>query len=203
MSTTLGMPSTDAAKERIVSHARRHFLSHGFRGTTMDDIAASLGMSKKTLYQHFSAKTALIEAVLFAKASHIDADLSAILDRPSDHFHQKLQALLACMQSHLTEIQPAFARDLERHEPQLFSVIEERRHDLIRKHFGRLFREGRKAGMVRTDVPVDTIVEVLWGAVQALIRPARIADPGFDATNTYRAIVRIVLEGVLTSKGRD
>ena len=43
---------------RIVAAARRYFLAHGFRGVTMDDLAAELGMSKKTLYAHFSSKAA-------------------------------------------------------------------------------------------------------------------------------------------------
>ncbi|HKA32612.1 MAG TPA: helix-turn-helix domain-containing protein, partial [Candidatus Binatia bacterium] len=45
---------------RIVAAARRHFLAHGFRHVTMDDLAAELGASKKTLYASFPSKEALI-----------------------------------------------------------------------------------------------------------------------------------------------
>ncbi|MGN6719163.1 MAG: helix-turn-helix domain-containing protein, partial [Candidatus Binatia bacterium] len=46
--------------ERIVSAARAHFFAHGFRSVTMDDLAAELGMSKKTLYAQFPSKTELL-----------------------------------------------------------------------------------------------------------------------------------------------
>lgn len=38
------------------------FLTLGFKSVTMDDIAAELGISKKTIYQHFANKTELVAA---------------------------------------------------------------------------------------------------------------------------------------------
>src|SRR6188472_3074551 len=61
-----------AATSRIVSEARRHFMAHGFRGVTMDDLAAELGMSKKTLYAHFRSKPELVQAVILAKAAEVE-----------------------------------------------------------------------------------------------------------------------------------
>ena len=38
------------------------FLSLGVKSVTMDEIASELGISKKTIYAHYSTKTKLIEA---------------------------------------------------------------------------------------------------------------------------------------------
>lgn len=67
-----------AGRRRIVTEARRHFLAHGFRGVTMDDLAAELGMSKKTLYAHFSSKDSLLEAVIEDKLRAVDLDLGRV-----------------------------------------------------------------------------------------------------------------------------
>jgi AcrR family transcriptional regulator len=48
-------------KERIIKEARGLFFRLGIRSVTMDDIAAQVGMSKKTLYQHFADKDALVD----------------------------------------------------------------------------------------------------------------------------------------------
>jgi len=64
----------DSNRQRIVEAARTHFFSHGFRRVTMDDLAAELAISKKTLYAYFPSKTALLEDVL--------ADNSPALVRP-------------------------------------------------------------------------------------------------------------------------
>ena len=50
-------------KQKILHKATDMFLSLGFKSVTMDDIAAELGVSKKTIYNHFSNKTALVNEV--------------------------------------------------------------------------------------------------------------------------------------------
>ncbi len=47
-------------KEKIIRKAREMFFRYGFKDVTMDEIARGVGISKKTLYQHFPAKEALL-----------------------------------------------------------------------------------------------------------------------------------------------
>lgn len=55
-------PSSRAElRERIVETAMNAFTSHGIKSITMDDIAASLGISKRTLYEVFSDKESLLK----------------------------------------------------------------------------------------------------------------------------------------------
>ena len=55
------------AQIRILEVARNQFFSLGFAKVTMDEIAEELGMSKRTLYQHFPGKKALLRKVLLGK----------------------------------------------------------------------------------------------------------------------------------------
>ena len=50
-------------RNKILEKSNELFLNLGFKSVTMDEIASSLGVSKKTLYKYFSNKTALIDAV--------------------------------------------------------------------------------------------------------------------------------------------
>lgn len=56
------------AQIRILEVARNQFFSLGFAKVTMDEIAEELGMSKRTLYQHFPGKKALLRKALLGKA---------------------------------------------------------------------------------------------------------------------------------------
>ena len=49
---------------RIKEKAHSLFMQYGLRSVSMDDIAGSLGMSKKTIYQYYSDKDELIVAVI-------------------------------------------------------------------------------------------------------------------------------------------
>jgi AcrR family transcriptional regulator len=189
--------------DRIVAAARAHFFAHGFRSVTMDDLAAELGMSKKTLYAEFSSKTTLLRAVLLDKFASVEKDLDAVMARcPGDAMAQ-LEQLLACMQHHTEEIQPPFVRDIRREAPELFKLVEERRRELIQRHFGRIFDEGRRAGIIRKDVSCALIVEILLGAVQAIMNPAKMEQLGLEPKTGYWAIITVILDGVIQKKGRS
>jgi len=189
--------------ERIVLAARAHFFAHGFRRVTMDDLAAELGMSKKTLYSQFPSKTELLRAVLLAKFRSVESDLEAVITDSANDASAALHQLLACMQRHTAEIQPPFVRDIRREIPELFQLVEERRRDLIQRYFGRIFDQGRRAGIIRKDVSTELIVEILLGAVQAVMNPAKIEKLRLEPKTGYGAIVSVILDGVMTEKGRS
>jgi AcrR family transcriptional regulator len=189
--------------ERIVAAARAHFFAHGFRSVTMDDLAGELGMSKKTLYAEFSSKATLLRAVLLDKFTSVERDLDGITKRASGDAMAQLQQLLACMQHHTEEIQPPFVRDIRRAAPELFKLVEGRRRELIQRHFGRIFDEGRKAGIIRKDVSCELIVEILLGAVQAIMNPAKMEQLGLEPKTGYSAIITVILDGVINKKSRS
>lgn len=57
-------PPKQTMKERILQTADRLFYLQGIRAIGVDTIAAEIGISKRTLYNHFPSKDALIEAYL-------------------------------------------------------------------------------------------------------------------------------------------
>jgi AcrR family transcriptional regulator len=50
-------------RERILEEAVKLFYERGFNGTTLDDIATELGVTKPFIYTHFRSKVALLEAI--------------------------------------------------------------------------------------------------------------------------------------------
>ena len=76
-------------------------------------------------------------------------------------FSTALQELLSNTQRELDEIKPPFVRDMRQKAPQVFKMVERRRAELIERHFGKLFVEGQRAGMVRKDIPAKLMIEIL------------------------------------------
>jgi AcrR family transcriptional regulator len=185
-----------------VEAARVHFFSHGFRSVTMDDLANELGISKKTLYAHFPGKIELLEAVLADKFAGVEAKLNGIARAHPHDFSMALHELLINTQRELDEIKPPFVRDMRQKAPHVFKVIECRRAALIERFFGRLFVEGQRTGMVRKDVPTKLIIEILLTIVQAIMNPAKMGELGMMPKDGFAGILKIILEGALTGKGR-
>jgi AcrR family transcriptional regulator len=189
-------------RQQIVDAARAHFFSHGFRSVTMDHLAEELGISKKTLYAHFPGKIALLEAVLADKFAGVEATLREVSGAHPHDFPVALHELLTNTQRELDEIKPPFVRDMRQKAPQVFKVIERRRAALIEHYFGKLFIEGQRAGMVRKDVPAKLIIEILLAMVQAIMNPPKMEELGMMPKEGFTGILKIVLEGALTSRGR-
>ena len=188
---------------RIVAAARRHFFAHGFRHVTMDDLAAELGASKKTLYASFPSKEALLEAVLKDKFQSVEADLERMAADAGGDALDNLKRLLACLQHHTAEIQPSFVRDIRRAAPEMFRVIERRRGDLIRRYFGKFFDDGRRRGIVRADIRIDVIIEILLGATEAVVNPQKLGELRLSPNEAYMDVINVVLKGIVTDAGRD
>jgi TetR/AcrR family transcriptional regulator, cholesterol catabolism regulator len=191
-----------STRGRIVDGARRHFFAHGFRGVTMDDLAAELGMSKKTLYAHFPSKTALLEHVLRDKLKRAEADLEQATSESDGRFADRLQRMLAAAKSQMEELQPPFVRDMRREAPELFSLVQEGRRKLIQRHFGKLLSEGRKAGTIRRDVSVNLLIEILTGAVDSVMTPQKLGELGLTPKTGFAQVITVFLEGITTKEGR-
>jgi AcrR family transcriptional regulator len=192
----------DANRQRIVHAAREHFFSHGFRSVTMDDLADELGISKKTLYAHFPGKFGLLEAVLADKLTGVEATLKEVARAHPDDFAATLRKLLAGTQRELDEIKPPFVRDMRQKAPEVFKLVECRRAALIQRYMGRFFIDGQRLGMVRKDVPAKLIIEILLAMVQSIMNPPKMEELGMMPKEGYTGILKIILEGVLTPKGR-
>ncbi len=64
---TRGRPRSHAKNEAIRDAAINLFLEKGFDGTSMDEIARSAGVSKQTVYSHFSSKEQLFTSAIQTK----------------------------------------------------------------------------------------------------------------------------------------
>ena len=94
-------PSRLELRERIVDTALQSFVTHGIKSITMDDIAAALGISKRTLYEVFADKETLLMECLrraqdegdtyvkevYEKASNVLEVLLKLYQRSIEKFH--------------------------------------------------------------------------------------------------------------------
>jgi TetR/AcrR family transcriptional regulator, mexJK operon transcriptional repressor len=90
MSTALGTPRemrsleggrTEAKRRAILDAARAVFLNSGYRGASMDDVAALAEVSKVTVYKHFSDKRSLFTAVITSAIDEAEQGTHSLVDR--------------------------------------------------------------------------------------------------------------------------
>ena len=84
---------TDRKREAIIQAAISEFRAHGFDVTSMDRIAASAGVSKRTVYNHFPSKEELFAEILSQLWTRVSAELD-IPYRADQPLREQLRQLL-------------------------------------------------------------------------------------------------------------
>jgi TetR/AcrR family transcriptional repressor of mexJK operon len=79
-----GRPRSDAKNIAILEAAAALFMENGFDGTSMDEVARRAGVSKQTVYSHFSGKEQLFSAAVHQKVDeHFPEDAFASIENRS------------------------------------------------------------------------------------------------------------------------
>ncbi|PNM64758.1 TetR/AcrR family transcriptional regulator [Vibrio vulnificus] len=75
---------SEEKREAILTAAKQAFLEFGVQNTSMDKLAALAGVSKRTVYNHFSSKEALVMELLSVlwKSTITEDELVALSKRP-------------------------------------------------------------------------------------------------------------------------
>jgi AcrR family transcriptional regulator len=201
--TAASVPSDPASvRPRIIAAARAQLFTVGYSALTMDALAAELGMSKKTLYVHFPAKDALVEAILEAFVSEVRESAATIFNDPSLSFTAKLHRFSETMVQRFVRMSPHVLRDLQRSAPHIYRHIEELRHNNIPHVFGRMIRDGQAAGMVRADIDPAFAIEFWRPAIQSLMHPDTLERLRLTPDQMFTRAVDLFFGGLLTPAGR-
>lgn len=70
-------PRANRTIERILDATREVFLTHGYAGTTIDEVAKAAGLSRGSFYTYFPTK----RDVLLAVGAHSAAESAAVVDK--------------------------------------------------------------------------------------------------------------------------
>jgi len=192
----------DPAVTRIVRQAREHLFAHGYCQCTMDDLAAELGMSKKTLYAHFSSKDDIVRAVLEQLGAEVRADADALFANRSLTFAEKLRGFAEGMFDRLSKLNPRTPRELQRYAPHLHQLLVDIRQRNIPYVFGRFIEEGKLAGKVRDDVDAAFAVEFFLAAMQGLLQSGAPERLKLAPRDLVPRAIDLFFDGLLTPAGR-
>jgi AcrR family transcriptional regulator len=194
---------TDAEiRKRIVAAARARFVSTGFSTVTMDDISRALGMSKKTLYRHFSSKEELLRETSRQNCAECEAEMEAISSADPDFF-ARARATFSFVSRLYATLTPAYMNDLRRNAPDVWAEIQEFRRARVSRHMRELLDQGVAQGVLRGDLDREVLVRLYLTMTSALLTPeisGWAAGEGID--KIFDAFVRVYFEGLITDAGR-
>jgi AcrR family transcriptional regulator len=186
---------------RILLEARALFFSRGYSAFTMDDLAAALGMSKKTLYVYYAGKDAMIRAIIDGFAAEVRADTEILLGNHSLQFAEKLRGFAQGMVDRLAQLSPAILADLEQYAPALHRYVLAARAKNLPYVFGRFIEEGQLCGAIRDDVSPVFASEFFLHAMQGLMQAGALKRLRLEPEACFDRAIRLFFGGLLTTAG--
>lgn len=143
-------------KEKILSKASDLFLNLGFKSVTMDDIATEMGISKKTIYSHFSTKLKLVQASTFYIMEKINNGICDICSGEHNPI-EELYYIKSLVMEQLKNEKSSPQYQLQKYYPRIFKQIREKQFESINKCILDNLERGINQGFYRKDINMDII----------------------------------------------
>jgi len=186
------------ARARIANAAERLFSEKGFRATTMDDVAARLGVSKGALYLYFPSKVDLLREIQAGSRRVARSWIADALARPDpvdalvSDFERMTRRMLEPKETALWfEILAEAAHDPAIRSALRFDHDEDRR--MMRRFVAELERQGRIASDTDAELLAFLVLGLFRGAVWDL-------SVGYSPTTTAR-LLRAAIRTILPAPG--
>lgn len=143
-------------KTKIVEKATDMFLNFGFKSITMDDISAEMGISKKTIYQHYKNKSDLIKTCAYYLFNIIAHGIEEIRRQKMDPIEEIYQIKSLAME-HLKDEKSSPQYQLQKYYPRIYKNLKDKQYKLIKEFITENLKKGIDMGYFRKDIDVDMI----------------------------------------------
>lgn len=193
------MTETDP-KLRIKQSAHDLWMKYGIRSISMDDIAADLGMSKKTIYQYYADKDALVDEVVGAIIQLNQGCCEADRIKADNAIHEIFLAIEFMMEV-FRSMNSSFIFDLQKYHPIAFARFSKHKNDYLFNVIRENLERGIKEELYRDDIKVDILSRFRVESVVIPFNPDFHGKLRASLADIEEEILMNFLFGVVSLKG--
>ena len=187
-------------RERIIEEATRQFLQFGIRNVTMDGIAAALGMSKRTVYETFKDKSALVHSCLHKlnqKHKNRNKKICTASQNVIETIFQFMQEGIKAMNA----INPVFFRDMEKLYPKTWEGLRENNEKEAFDLSKELLHKGIKEGLFRPDINISIVARLFHKQMNLLADETVFPRDEYNYTDVFQSLTINFIRGISSQKG--
>lgn len=186
--------------KNLLESVIRLFMKYGIKSVTMDDVAKELGISKKTIYQHFADRNNLVDAAMEYHLEYIQQNCAAIFDQSSDAVEQML-GIAEFMNAQMRNVNPTLLFDLKRYFPQSWKRINDHRVDFILQQVQANIQLGISQGYYRTDFNIQVVAHIYISIIDLILEGERLPKDEYSFKEIQQEFILYHLHAISTPKG--
>ncbi|HVT86259.1 MAG TPA: TetR/AcrR family transcriptional regulator [Chitinophagaceae bacterium] len=187
-------------KDRIQTKAHELFLRYGIRSVSMDDIAAQLGMSKKTVYQYFNDKDELVDAAVDIELKKGQQDCMECSSKSKDAVEEIFLTMENIVEQ-FRHMNPTVVYDLEKFHYNAYRKFLKHKNEFLLEVIRKNIERGIKEALFRPEIDADILsrfrLESMMIAFNMDVFPPR----KYNLADVTVQIIEHYLYGLATIKG--
>ena len=190
-------PYMQSLKLRILETAMKAFVERGVKFVRMDDIAQSLGISKRTLYQIYEGKEQLIYEGLRQYKLKRQAEIDLLL-KNSKSVMDIILYIYRMKVEEFRQINSDFITEIVRYPSvqKLFSEDTQRSHE----RFIGFLKKGVDEGIFRKELDLE-LISVMFSAIGSYIAEKRLYTT-YEIDRLFKDLIFVSLRGFCTLEGQ-
>ena len=142
--------------DRIKQKAHDLFMQFGLKSVSMDDIANSLGISKKTIYQSYADKDALVDEVIKSLLLHSETCCERDTTAAENAVHEIFLAMDFIMEA-FRSMNPSLLFDMQKYYPAAYQKFSKHKNDYLFGVIKKNLERGIKEELYRDDLKVEVL----------------------------------------------
>jgi len=186
---------------QILEQVYRLYQRYGIKSVTMDDVAKHLCISKKTLYEHFSDKEALVEKVMGMEMDRWFSHLEEIPDKNLNAI-EELFEVYKVLKGMFRDYNHSVDYDLRKYYPELSVKLRDIRRKVIYKSVYRNLMQGKKEGLYRKDLNAGIISKLHLLRIENVVAGDLFTIEELTSFKVFHETFVYHLQGIMSPKGR-
>jgi len=187
-------------QQRIVEKAREMFMRFGIRSISMDEIASQLGISKKTIYQFFTDKDALVDAVIDIELNESEEECYQHKEKSENPVHEIFVATDMVLEM-LKVMNPTLLFDLQKYHPSSFKKINDHKNKFLYKIIRENLDKGVAEGYYRPEINTEILTRFRIASIFLTFNPELLPPGRNTASELVKETTMNFLHGLVTPKG--
>jgi AcrR family transcriptional regulator len=187
-------------REKIIHNAADMFITLGFKSVTMDDIAANMGISKKTIYTHFKNKTDLVKEATLAMFNVISHGIDCISGQDKNPI-EELYDIKKFVMMHLKDEKSSPQYQLQKYYPEIFNTLKGLQFDTMQECTLKNLRKGVEQGLYRDNLNIEFVSRIYFIGVIGMKDDKLFPSQNFPKAKLMEDYLEYHLRGIVTKKG--
>ena len=187
-------------KNKILEKSQELFLNLGFKSVTMDEIANSLGISKKTLYKHYSNKTQLVEEVTDYLFDNICCEIDSVYDLNLNPIEELFEIKKVVLQN-LKDEKSSPQYQLQKYYPKIYFELKNKQFEIMQGSIKENLNTGINLNLYRAEIDIEFISRLYFHGLVGVRDRDLFPLQQYSMNNLITNYLDYHLRGIATEKG--